>query len=217
MTESIHDENVFHEKDRTDDGLIEVLFNDGHSIMLQKAEVRPTSLSIDGVRVHYDELISSEGYILEPYTIYDSEDLVDFAEELELTYSPDGKVAIQTKAYANDLSFLAIAQTLGNVVKLEKEIIHEHHEDANEYPLRLRQLIDEQYELWVRLELRRQPRGVTTDTIMAQLAFIGAANDKVTMIPYINNVNGYQKDYIPEQLTLGYPWLYIGEDDYTET
>ncbi|HEY8992998.1 MAG TPA: hypothetical protein VIM37_04095 [Candidatus Microsaccharimonas sp.] len=212
MTESFH-ESASHEKDRTNDGLIECSYQDGHFITLQTADIVATTMRVDDEVVHYDELVTKDNYILEPHTTYVHEAIDTFGTELELDYSADGRVAIQTKRRGNNLSFMAIVQTLDPMhgERLAQKIQNEQAYDIINHLVRVDKLIDLRYSLWIRLEPRQSIKAPTSKPVVAQLDSIQLADDGWTMIPLITDVNG-QTDHVPEMFTLGKPWLYIGVD-----
>lgn len=217
MTESFRDSGS-HEKDRTGNGLVEVAFDDGDTVLLHGATIRESSHMIEEKRVHYEVLSNYEGYELYPYTIFNDPDVLEFGNELQSTLPLEGYLALHSKRHATALGFLAIAERLADgdqLRRLENDVHQKFREDSNDYPLDLNILVNqESYDLWVRLEFRSELDRRSKGVIMAKLAFISAGKDKITMIPYIDSFDGSQKAPIPEQLQFGHPWLYVGGEYY---
>ncbi|MDB5179409.1 MAG: hypothetical protein JWN12_41 [Candidatus Saccharibacteria bacterium] len=212
MAESSRDEHVSHEKGHIQAGIIEVEYDDGETTVLQTAEVRSAWTKFHDKKLHYDILVNSKDYELEPYTVYEDETLLTFGNSLEETFSEEGKFALHSKRHVLDLGFLAVVSSQPGRRYLENDIALRFWEDSNDIPLDLSILVeDEGYDLWVRLERRQQFRSVPLETIIARLAFIGTGEeDKVTMVPYIKSHDSSQTVQIPQQLTFGHPWLYVG-------
>ncbi|MBC7565049.1 hypothetical protein H7100_02365 [Candidatus Saccharibacteria bacterium] len=213
MTESFH-ESAAYERDRSLDGLIEVAYDDAHAIVLDIAEVLPTTIRKEGLNVPYDILMTRDGYVLEPYTVYNWEEISRFGSELHGVVLPDRKTGIQSKKHSDNLGFIALIQTFNqdDIEALTTIVQIEHRDDAISYAMLHRELKDQRYDLWLRLKQKQHAKHVEDEPIVARLEYIGFSGDKLTMIPHIKNTNGHQVDYIPEQLTLGDPWLYVGVD-----
>lgn len=216
MAESFRDESLFSEKDHETDGSIEVFYNDGASIYLHKALIKPTSYIIDGEKLRYDLLVDSDGHTLAPYSIVEDETLLMVGNTLEETISRDGMFGLHSKRHILDLGFLAIVADQPGAERLEIDMQDRFWDDSNNYPLDIRRLTDDEgYDLWIRLEARRLFRGIPQQTVMARLAYVGVGeSDKVTMVPFIKTFDGSQVAATPQQLTLGDPWLYVGLSDY---
>jgi hypothetical protein len=214
MTESFRGDNVFQGQNHDDDGLVEVMFKDGDSVILEEVEVLPTSKLVNGARIAYDQLVSAEGFIFDSYTTSENKEILHLGNELEPTLSEEGLIALQSKRHGDDLGFLAIAALLGNSDKLKRDIHSRFLEDSNDFPVDLSRLIaDKGYDLWARLEHRRKRKSVPQKTIIAKLACIASANDHITMVPFVYNYDKSQIVYIPEKLRFGTPWLYLASEN----
>lgn len=213
MTESFRGDNVFQGQNH-DDGLVEVMFNDGDSVILQHAEVIPTSKLVNGARIAYDQLVSAEGLVLDSYTASENEEILHLGNELEATLSEEKMIALQSKRHREELGFLAIVASLGNSEILERDIRSRFLEDSNDFPIDMARLIvDKGFDLWARLEHRRKRKGVPQKTTIAKLACIASAKDHITMIPYVYSYDNSRIVYIPERLRLGTPWLYFAVEN----
>lgn len=214
MAESFRGDNVFQGQNHDDDGLVEVMFNDGDSVVLQQAEVFPTSKLVNGVRIGYDQLVSAEGLIFDSYTTSENKEILHLGNELEASFSEEGMIALQSKRHGEELGFLAIVASLGNSDKLERDIHSRFLEDSNDFPIDMSRLIvDKGFDLWARLEHRQNRKGVSQKTTIAKLACIASAKDHITMIPYVYSYDDSRIVYIPERLRLGTPWLYLAVEN----
>jgi hypothetical protein len=216
MSESLHD-SASHEKDHTNDGLVEIGYQDRHYITLQMAETVDASVRFEDKVVHYEKLVTKDNYILEPHTAFLHEGFNTFGSSLELAYSADGQVILQTKERSTNLGFMAIVQTLGpkHIEKLVQKIEDEQSYDIIKHLVRVDELKNHNYVLWLRLEPRQAFRVPATQPVVAQLDSIQLASDGWTMVPMITDVNG-QTDRVPESFTLGRPWLYISANNNFE-
>lgn len=214
MTESFRGDNVFQGQSHDDDGLVEVMFNDGDSVVLQQAEVVPTSKLVNGARIAYDQLVSAEGLVLDSYTTSENKEILHLGNELEATFSEEGMIALQSKRHREELGFLAIVASLGNSDKLKRDIHARFLEDSNDFPIDMgRLIVDKGFDLWARLEHRRKRKGVPQKTTIAKLACIASAKDRITMIPYVYSYDNSRIVYIPERLRLCIPWLYFAVEN----
>jgi hypothetical protein len=215
MTESFH-ESASYEQDRTDDGLIECRYWDGHSITLQIADIVPKTMYDANIAVDYDELVTKDSYVLEPYTTYLTEENDSYGD-FELVYSDEQQVVMQAKRHNNSLSYMAIVQTLDPVHggRLVKTIQNEKSRDMIKQLARIDYFRNLGFGVWVRLEPNKTTKRPIGQPVVAQLASIKVSDDDHTMIPMIIAMDG-RIDHVPEQFTLGVPWLYVGVDYNSE-
>ena len=236
MTESIPSDNFSTNKD-LDPSVARVFFDESADWMdFSVVEPQPVSMRVGARKVLFETLATAKGSILAPAVYFDEsgdkKTFVEFGHELvPVNNIVNGHYfespLLRTREKKRNMSLIDSVLMLGsNVDALEMQVRLSHDEwaEAEDYYHALRQLLASRKDLWLRLEaspgaddhLVGKTMIAKLVMFMTEFRYDGVPIDEQGepgVFPLVYDHNERRLGFIPEQLTLLDPWLYLEIDE----
>jgi len=214
MKELFRSEEISHDRSRTDEGVIEVFFDDGQSVLLETAEPKEAYLPLSDGLLNYKKLHLADGLTLTPAQ-FDEENLglVHLAEKLDVVVGFAQATILRSPYYKNNMTsrFVDIVTAAASDdTKAYWDGVIDDEERLLEFDVAqsMGNMLGYNDDLWVRLEAGRNPdKQLVGKVIIARIACLVTLDGRVGLVPQIFDTEGVQTA-IPEQLSLHDTWLY---------
>jgi len=240
MTESNSGDDIFANKDPSPPRVARVFFDQSADWMeFHTVRARPVSMATEMGKVTFDTLTMRDGAVLAPAIYLDEsgEDkvLVDFGRELEpVNNIVNGQVfespLLRTREQSENMRLVEAVRMLGknrDALDMHLRLTRDEWLEAERYHRKLRQLLESRKELWIRLDAGPGADPHLAGQIMiAKLAIFvtefrgdGASIGEQGVpgiFPLVYDHGEHRFGFIPEQLVVPDPWVYIKLDEDPE-